>query len=208
MRRSRTVLRVDDQPGSAAPRPGGRAALLERLVAHLAEAGAHDVTLRGLAAAVGTSHRMLIYHFGTIDGLITAVVAEVEERQRTALSGLVAESDAGLEELAELFWRHARAPELRELERLFFELYGRLVRREGRVADELLVAPWLDAVGRLGVARGYDARTSRALARLGTAVTRGLLLDLLATEDEEGVDEAHRLYARLLGSLEPPPGAP
>jgi AraC-like DNA-binding protein len=67
---------------------GGRAALLGRLVDHLAEAGAHDLTLRGLAAAVGTSHRMLIHHFGTIDGLVTAVVTEVEERQRTALADL------------------------------------------------------------------------------------------------------------------------
>jgi hypothetical protein len=35
-------------------------------------------------------------------------------------------------------------------------------------------------------------------------VTRGLLLDLLATEDADGVDDAHLLYARLLGLLEPP----
>jgi AcrR family transcriptional regulator len=195
---------VENQPRRAAAGSGGRAALLGRLVDHLAQAGTHDLTLRGLAAAVGTSHRMLIYHFGTIDDLVTAVVGEVEDRQRTALAGLAVHPDAELGELAQAFWRKVSAPELRQLERLFFELYGRLLLREGRDADRLLVAPWLDAVQELGVARGYDARTARALARLGTAVTRGLLLDLLATDDADGVDDAHLLYARLLGFLEPP----
>jgi AcrR family transcriptional regulator len=198
------VLGVETEPSSGAPGPGGRAALLGRVVDHLAQVGAHDLTLRGLAAAVGTSHRMLIYHFGSIDGLVTAVVAEVEQRQRAALADLAADPDAELGELARAFWARTMAPELRQFERLFFELYGRLLRREGRVAAEMLVTPWLDAVEQMGVARGYDARTARALGRLGTAVTRGLLLDLLATEDAEGVDDAHRLYADLLGFVEPP----
>ena len=37
---------------------------------------------------------------------------------------------------------------------------------------------------------GVPHDDARALARLGLAVTRGLLLDLLATEDRAGVDEA------------------
>jgi hypothetical protein len=35
---------------------------------------------------------------------------------------------------------------------------------------------------------------ARALARLGVATTRGLLLDLLATGDRAGVDAAMRMF--------------
>jgi hypothetical protein len=37
------------------------------------------------------------------------------------------------------------------------------------------------------------------MARLGLAVTRGLLLDLVATNDEAGVDAAANAFAKLLG---------
>jgi hypothetical protein len=36
------------------------------------------------------------------------------------------------------------------------------------------------------------------MARLGLAVVRGLLLDLVATEDEAGVDAAAEAFANLL----------
>jgi hypothetical protein len=36
------------------------------------------------------------------------------------------------------------------------------------------------------------------MARLGLAVTRGLLLDLVATEDEAGVDAAAEAFIQLL----------
>ena len=37
-----------------------------------------------------------------------------------------------------------------------------------------------------------------ALVRLGLAVTRGLLLDLVATDDDEGVDAAAQAFIGLL----------
>ncbi|MDT7648160.1 MAG: hypothetical protein QOC75_5160, partial [Pseudonocardiales bacterium] len=36
--------------------------------------GISDLSLRQLADALGTSHRMLIYHFGSKEGLLTEVV--------------------------------------------------------------------------------------------------------------------------------------
>ena len=39
-----------------------------------------------------------------------------------------------------------------------------------------------------------DAGSPRAHARLGVAVTRGLLLDLLATRDVAGVDDAMEAF--------------
>ena len=80
-------------------------------------------------------------------------------------------------------WADLRRPELRPFERLFFECYARGAQGEEPFTRLLPAAVdgWLDAV---------DERTGGtadpALVRLGLAVTRGLLLDLVATDDEAG----------------------
>jgi hypothetical protein len=43
---------------------------------------------------------------------------------------------------------------------------------------------------------GADPATAAAEARLGVAVVRGLLLDLLATGDTDGVRAAHEQFMR------------
>ena len=50
----------------------------------------------------------------------------------------------------------------------------------------------------LMVSAGVDQNNARVLARLGLAVTRGLLLDLLASGDSAGVTDAFELFTRLL----------
>ena len=79
---------------------------------------------------------------------------------------------------------------LRPFERLFFECYARGVQGEQPFARMLpgAVEAWLaDA-----------ATTDPALVRLGLAVMRGLLLDLVATEDRTGVDAAAEAFVGLV----------
>ncbi len=42
--------------------------LLDAATAHVLENGLGDLSLRSVADALGTSHRMLIYYFGSADG--------------------------------------------------------------------------------------------------------------------------------------------
>src|SRR5205823_2488094 len=65
-----------------------RAKLLDAAIERIAHHGGADRSLRSLAADLGTSHRMLIYHFGSKEGLLTAVAREVEARQRVALADI------------------------------------------------------------------------------------------------------------------------
>ena len=51
-----------------------------------------------------------------------------------------------------------------------------------------IVDSWLDPAAEMAEAMGVPPGDARAFARLGVAVTRGLLLDLLATKDRAGVD--------------------
>ena len=75
------------QPDGEPSPSSARALLLDAVIAHLGQHGLGDLSLRQLAPAVGTSHRMLIYHFGSKEGLLIAVVQAVEARQRAALVG-------------------------------------------------------------------------------------------------------------------------
>jgi AcrR family transcriptional regulator len=57
-----------------------REELLDLVTDHVLEHGLIGLTLRPLAAAIGTSDRMLIYHFGNRDALVSAVVVRATDR--------------------------------------------------------------------------------------------------------------------------------
>ena len=64
--------------------------LLDRVTDHVLERGLIGLTLRPVAAAIGTSDRMLIYHFGSRDALVSAVVARSTERAIAEVDALPA----------------------------------------------------------------------------------------------------------------------
>lgn len=168
-----------------------RRQLLDALVAEFATGGIGDRSLREVAAAVGTSHRMLLHHFGSREDLLVAIVEEVERRQMGLLTELPTDPVGGFA----VMWTDLRRPELRQSERLFFECYARGTQGEKPFARMVpgAVDGWLKEV--LATA---DGPVDPAMARLGLAVVRGLLLDLVATDDEAGVDAAAKAFAELL----------
>jgi AcrR family transcriptional regulator len=175
---------------------GARERLLAAAMEHVAEHGVGNLSLRGLAAALGTSHRMLIYHFGSREGLLIEVIRAVEAQQRGALAQMLLDEEAPPAETMRRMWRRVADPALWPNERLFFEVYAQAL-QGGPHAEPLLdgiVDLWVEPLARLAVARGEDEARARAEARLGVAVTRGLLLDLLATRDRAAVDAAMERY--------------
>ena len=166
--------------------------LLARAVDYLAAHGLSDLSLRQLAAALGTSHRMLIYHFGSREGLLVEVVRAVEARTREALAGLLAVTGEPDDEVARRFWRQLSDPALAPHERLFFEVYGQALQGRPHAVPLLdgIVDSWLIPGAAMLEAQGLAPDEARAEARLSLAVIRGLLLDLLATGDAEGVTAA------------------
>ena len=170
--------------------------LLAAAVDHVAEHGIGELTVRKLAAALGTSHRMLVYHFGSKEGLLVEVVREVERRQREALGALTTDTSLPPTEQARRMWSRLADPALAPHERLFFELYGQALQNRAHTSELLegIVTSWLEPLTALHLAHGLPLDTARAAARLGLAVTRGLLLDLLATGDRSGADAAMELF--------------
>jgi AcrR family transcriptional regulator len=163
-----------------------RRELLDALVTECAENGVGGRSLRELADAVGTSHRMLLHHFGSREDLLLAVVDDVERRQ-------MALSDGGFAAM----WARLRGPEMRGLERLFFECYARGAQGESPFSTMLPAA-----VDRWLALAQADPQVDPAVARLGLAVMRGLVLDLAGTNDDAGVDAAAQHFIALLGAQE------
>jgi AcrR family transcriptional regulator len=168
-----------------------RQELLAAVVESVAVDGIGKRSLRDIAEHAGTSHRMLIHHFESREGLLVAIVDEVERRTRADVDTMYA-PDRDVVDVLEHAWSALCAEDLRGPERLFFECYARGANGEepfDRLHPES-VRSWLDMAGQ------HDVDVD--LARLGLAVVRGLLLDLIATNDLDGTSRALALYADLV----------
>jgi len=174
--------------------------LLNAVIGAALAGGIADKSLRAIAEAAGTSHRMLIHHFGSREGLLIEVIRAVEARQRAALSQLAAEPGEASADMGYRFWKHLRSPELAPQERLFFEVYGQALqgRPWARPLLEGIVEDWVGPVAAMIEAAGTSPQTARTVARLSVAVTRGLLLDVLATGDDHEVDAAMQCFSEML----------
>lgn len=184
------------------PRQTARDRLLIAVVDYFAADGLGDQSLRTVAEAVGSSHRMLLYHFGSRDGLLLAVAQEVEARTQVQMSAFASGPDPwGSEAMIRQAWAYVSDPALGDFERLFFALYARALQGDDTLRPLLEgdVARWLDfnvaAADDAGL--GLDPAVVRVHARLGVAVVRGLLLDLLATGEQAAVGAALDVFAAL-----------
>ncbi len=180
--------------GSTTPR--GR--LLDAAIAHFGRHGIGDTSLRGIAEAVGTSHRMLIYHFGSREGLLAEVTREVEARRRAVMTATY-DADLPPLEAAARYWEDTVEATLR-YGPLFFELAAHAMqgREHAAALREDLVAAWLPSITDLCRAIGIPEEQAPTHARLALGAARGLLLDLLVSGERDEVAKAADLLNRLL----------
>ena len=172
-----------------------RRAALEPMTDHLLREGLAGASLRSLAAAAGTSDRMLLYYFADKDELLTATLGHVAARLARLLD------TAGLGAAPRPFgvllmdvWAAIRHPDLQPYMRLWLELAASAARGQephraiaGQIADGFLV--W--AAERLRVEDEADRAPTAALL-LATVdglalldfVGRGALADSAATLHE------------------------
>ncbi len=170
--------------------------LIDRAIAYVKKHGLVDTSLRAVAAPLGTSHRMLIYHFGSAEEFWDAVMARIWAHDRQLLTDLAA---LGQVPWIEETWAHATAPRNLQFSRLMFEVYGRALRDRKRFRGFLsrAVDDWVGSVAD-ALHRQFELTPSEARlqARLRVAVLRGLLLDLVTTGDRDGTTQALHLFAK------------
>ncbi|WP_189331190.1 TetR/AcrR family transcriptional regulator [Actinoplanes ianthinogenes] len=165
-----------------------RTELLELAYGYVRRHGLTDLSLRPLAAEIGSSPRVLLFLFGSKDGLVRALLARARQDELALLSGLREQTQpAGLTAAGEQIWSWLSAPAHRTLLIMWLEAYAHsLVDPDGpwsRFAADT-VADWLDVLAAAQPAseRGTPDGLARRTALL--AVLRGALIDLLATGDE------------------------
>lgn len=174
--------------------------LLDAAYEYVLEHGLSELSLRPLAAAIGSSPRVLLFLFGSKDGLVAALLARARVDE-LALVASPTETYGDLASATELVWSWLRAPRHRRLLRLWAEAYARsLVEPEGAWAGfaTATVRDWLDVLARHQPAAERDTDAGAARRTLALAVLRGALLDLLATGESARVDAAVAQHVRLL----------
>ncbi|OYO15455.1 TetR family transcriptional regulator [Propionibacteriaceae bacterium ES.041] len=171
--------------------------LLHKAVQHFATHGVRDTSLRTLASNIGTSQRMLSYHFGSREGLLAAVIERIAAANADALAQLFTDHqdpfDAGAEN-----WRRT-ADQAQLVGPLYFELSAHAM--YGKVYAESLRAAVLDQAQERfaeAYARRTDEATARTLARLTLAVGQGLLFDMLLDGDRAASDRAVEEFTAMI----------
>jgi len=178
--------------------PEIRVKLREQAIDYVLSHGFAALSLRPLAKALKTNARMLVYHFGSREGVMREILAGLREREDARIQAWFrsGKKSRALPGFLRWYWRRLSAPQARPAVLLVFELYA-LALRDPQAYPGVLTDPltyWRSLAARAGV----NAKSSDAESTLLLAATRGLLLDLAATNDRARVNKALSLLAALL----------
>lgn len=177
--------------------------LLDAATEHVLAHGLGDLSLRSVADALGTSHRMLIYYFGSADGFWQALLHRIRHAEQSARHNVVVD---GMDPQAamEAAWERYSAPSYLPVMQLLFEIYGKAIRDRERFSGFLedVVGSWTTMLAeRFRHDMGLAEAEARLRARVELATMRGLLLDLVTTGDRKGTTEALKYFAGMMATL-------
>lgn len=169
-----------------------RAELLDQTVRYAAEHGIASLSLRPLAAALGTSSRMLVHYFGTKEELIGQALAAARPDIPAVLK---AHTQAGHTPavMAHRLWRELTAGgEQDSRTRLLLEVMALALTQPDLYRQYAVdaVRAWLDPLAEALHAAGLTARDARARATMLVSGLRGLALDRYLTGDRKRTDDA------------------
>jgi AcrR family transcriptional regulator len=190
-------MTTEHPPGS--PR---RAELLSACYGYVLEHGLAGLSLRPLAAATGTSPRVLLYLFGSKEQLVRELLARARHEQISLITGLLVPGvpgvpGGGFEQLADRLWDLLSSPGQRPMVRLTYEAYLRSVSRDPGPWQGFAAETARDYLELLIRAQpGVHPDHAEATATSTLALIRGLLLDLLADGDTDRVTAAWRAGRR------------
>lgn len=189
----------EQAPSSRGPLSQPKQRLLRATIDYVREYGLEGLTLRQLSTAIGSSHRMLLYHFGSKEGLLVEVVNAVEADLSRALMAFDADPSLSPADVLRRFWALQTRPDMIPLARLWVEVFAHALRDKATTSSffEAFDKPWMDAFCKVAMSAGASTADAKIDARLALAVMRGLYLDMLATGDRRGVGKAVARFSAL-----------
>ena len=162
-----------------------RTQLLDRVVAHLAQNGLANVSLRPMAAALGVSVNSLVHHFGSKDDLIIAALRRSGTvQQEVEHHWLERQPRMSQADLLRSWWRWITASPLNlAIVRLGIEAAAMEATLSGlpnQVRGEQ-IGLWRSNIEKRLVGEGVPLDVAITEASLVKAMFTGLVVDLLAT---------------------------
>ncbi|MFE6614686.1 TetR/AcrR family transcriptional regulator [Amycolatopsis sp. NPDC057786] len=157
----------------------------ERLLARLLDAFGEDlpapeVSLREIAARAGTTHAHLRYHFGSLPGVLAAMLKAQRSRDNEAL--LEAARQGTFDDFVLAIWRTYTRPELLSRVRGFFHVAG-LAAYNPQDFREFIdsLDDLTKMLASLAEREGLGTEEALTMATVVVAAIRGLLLQELLT---------------------------
>jgi AcrR family transcriptional regulator len=171
----KVILSTTERTGDARER------LLTRLLDAFDEAlPAPEVSLREIAARAGTSHALLRYHFGSLPGVLAAMLKAQRARENEAL--LEAARQGTFDDLVVAIWRTYTRPEQLSRVRGFFHVVGLAAYRPEDFREFIdSLGDLTEILASLAEREGLDAEEARTAASVTIAAIRGLLLQEVLT---------------------------
>ncbi|MEE1804467.1 TetR/AcrR family transcriptional regulator [Streptomyces sp. JV176] len=169
------ILSTSERKGSARER------LLARLLDAFGEAlPPPEMSLREIAARIETSHALLRYHFGSLPGVLAALLKAQRSRDNEAL--LEAAQQGTFDDFVGAVWRTYTRPEHLSRVRGFFYVVGLASYGPEDFRE------FVESIGDLTVMlsslaerEGLDTKEARDVATVTVAAMRGLLLQEVLT---------------------------
>ncbi len=182
-----------------------RAQLLAAATDDALEHGVIGLSLRPVAARIGTSDRMLVYHFGTRDALVAAIIEESTDRSVAVVDALPAEPGVGA--AVRVLWEQHRGGELDRCQRVYAQAAAQGLLGDDRSSAVVarVNAGWLACVARYLVRCGADPARAVRCAEFVDAAISGLHLDLYLTPAAD-VDQVVADVAEAAAALAAPSG--
>lgn len=169
------------------PNPQARTDLLHRAAQYVLTHGLTDLSLRPLAAHLGVSPRLLLYHFGSKERLVVDVLTTIAAEQQAVLATVDPAADPARR--LDLLWTRLTSPELIPFLRSLFEVELRAIDGDDtyRAFAGSAITAWLGVV-----AAHLRHDVPPATVNVVLAALTGLLIDRFSTGDEKRTDEAFR----------------
>ncbi|WP_455712628.1 TetR/AcrR family transcriptional regulator [Streptomyces antimycoticus] len=195
------ILSTSERKGSARER------LLARLLDAFGEAlPPPEMSLREIAARIETSHALLRYHFGSLSGVLAAMLEAQRSRDNEAL--LEAAQQSTFDDFVVAIWRTYTRPERLSRARGFFYVAGLAAYGPEDFRE------FVESLGDLTVMlsalaerEGLDTKEARDVATVTIAALRGLLLQEVLTPGTRSED-AVTLILRMREGRSHPPSRP
>lgn len=180
----------------------------ERLLARLLDAfdeglPSPEVSLREVAARAGTSHALLRYHFGSLPGVLAAILKAQRSRDNEALFETA--QHGTFDDLVVAIWRTYTRPEQLSRVRGFFHVVGLAAYRPEDFREFVdSLDDLTKMLASLAEREGLDAKEALTTATVTIAAIRGLLLQEVLTPTVHSED-AVGLILRMSKGTQPGP---